>query len=98
MLINHLEQLTYLKPFSYFEEYRDDPNYEYEIYALNHSTHINGEVRLLSNPPSDLNKWIMYIEQRALTSQNVVLRARYNDLIWMYKKLFNHSNIKINVN
>lgn len=99
VLINFLEQLTHLKPFSYFEEYRDDPNYEYEIYALNHSTQINGEVRILPNTPNDLIKWIMYIEQRALTSQNVILRAKYNDLIWIYKKLFDHSNLKLgNVN
>lgn len=82
--IDELDHLYHLN--SNYSEYSNDANYEFEIFALNHSITATGGI-ILSDRPTEkkLNEMISYFEQRALTTCNKVVRARYNDLIWSYR-------------
>lgn len=91
MFTEYIDKLEYLPSYSNYEEYSGDPNYNFEVFALNHSIDINGELKIPSNTIPNIPNWIAYIEQRALTTQNKVVRSRYNDLLWSYKKQFNTS-------
>lgn len=91
MFIKFLEQLEYIKPFSNYNEYSNYSHYEFETFALNHHIQITGEIKLSEYPPENMKECISYIEQRASTTFNKVLRARYNDIIWSYKKLYDTS-------
>lgn len=94
MFITFLDRLEYIDSYSDYGKYSKDPHYEFETFALNHSIQNTGEVRLAVHPPESINEWISYIEQRALTTSNIVIRARYNDLIWSYKKQYDTSVLK----
>ncbi|UDK97048.1 hypothetical protein EYB33_12370 [Lysinibacillus sphaericus] len=87
MFTKYIDELDYLNSYSNYSEYSNDPNYEFEIFALNHSIQITGKIKLPPNPPKNIDTWVSYIEQRALTTCNKIVRSRYNDLIWSYKNI-----------
>ncbi|KYG91985.1 hypothetical protein A0U40_03335 [[Bacillus] sp. KCTC 13219] len=93
-LISLLEEITLLKHYTRYEGYESDPNYDFEIFALSHFNDLEGNLK----PPHYLlekfSRWIPYIEQRALTTNNKILRSRYNDLLWIYKKDFDTKSLK----
>lgn len=94
MFKEFIDKSKQLESYSNYSEYSNDPNYEFEKFALNHSFQITGEIRLSPHLPENIDEWIAYIEERALTSCNPTARARYNDLIWSYKKQYKKSVLK----
>jgi Domain of unknown function (DUF4209) len=91
MFPEYIDKLDSIFFYSNYEEFRDHPNYTFEIFALNHFIDINGELKSPNYPTPNTSNWIAYIEQRALSTQNKVVRSRYNDLLWSYRKHFNTS-------
>ncbi|MFD4931578.1 DUF4209 domain-containing protein [Peribacillus butanolivorans] len=91
MFTKYIDKIEYIHFYSNYEEYSGDPNYNFEVFALNHSIDINGELKTPYNSIPNIPNWIAYIEKRALSTQNKVVRSRYNDLLWSYKKQFKKS-------
>lgn len=82
----------------YYEEFKDDPKYLFELYALQHFTNFDLEFKKPHYNIDDISQWLTYIEQRALSTPNLVLRSRYNDILWTYrrdaKKVLSKGNVK----
>lgn len=93
-LKSYLESLTRLERLGDYSNYKNDPDYEYEFFVLRHYVDRDGKLNRstpLSYKMPDFSKLIPYIEQRALTTSNKILRSRYNDLLWIYKKEYDKS-------
>lgn len=82
----HLDNVQQLKSYENYSDFIDDPNYNFELYALTHYVDFNSELKKPHFEVENFSDWITYIEMRALTSKNKVVRSRYNDLLWTYKK------------
>lgn len=89
MLTKLIDELDHLHTHFNYSDYINDANYQFEIFALNHSSTATGGIILQEPPPENLNNMIAYFEQRALATYNKAVRARYNDLIWSYKNKYN---------
>lgn len=84
--IDYLDKnLTTIKRFESYEEFKEDPNYLHETFALHHFINREIDLQKAHLDIDNLQVWIAYIEQRAIETPNSVLKARYNDLLWTYK-------------
>lgn len=93
--IELLEEINVIIHYERFNEYQNDSNYAFETFALSHYMDLEGNLKIPHYSIENIPDWIMYIEQRALSTHNKVLRSRYNDLLWSYKKEFNNKQLII---
>lgn len=90
-LIAYLEGIERIKSNERYDEFKDDKHYTFEIFLLDHNIDIRGDLIKPNYTIDNLDDWIIYLEQRSMSTKNKVMRARYNDLLWTYRDKYKRS-------